>query len=63
LLTVAPALGLESETLKVLLPVNGVALLTATENVFAAVSPSAHLSVPLAAVKSVPATAEPFFVE
>ena len=59
----APALGLESETLKVLLPVNGAALLIATENVLAAASPSAHLSVPLVAVKSVHVTAVPFLVE
>jgi len=63
LLIVAPALGPESATVKVLLPENGVAVLTATENDFAAVSPSAHFNVPVAAVKSVPPTAVPLFVE
>src|SRR5258705_457765 len=54
--------ALDSAMLNVLLPENGDALLTATENVFAAISPSVHFNVPLAAVKSVPATAVPFVV-
>jgi hypothetical protein len=45
-LPVAP----ESATLNVLVPVYGVALLTATETVFEVVSPLAQLSDPLAAV-------------
>jgi hypothetical protein len=61
-LSVAPPLGLDSATVKVLLPENGVALLMATEKVFEAASPSAQFSVPLAAVKSVPATAVPLLV-
>ena len=38
-------------------------MLTATEKFFAAESPSAHVKVPLAAVKSVPATAVSLVVE
>ena len=57
LLTLARALGFESATVKVRFPEKGIALLIATVNVLAAVSPSAHFRVPLVAVKSVPATA------
>src|ERR1700730_11084902 len=56
--TVAP----DSTMLNVLLPENGEALLTATANVFAAASPSAHFNVPVVVVKSVPATAVPLVV-
>jgi len=60
--SVAPPVGLDSATAKLLLPENGVALLIATDIVFDAASPSAQFSVPLAAVKSVPDTAVPFAV-
>ncbi len=56
---VAPAFGWDNATVNDLLPRYGAALLTATEKFFAAESPSAHVKVPLAAVKSVPATAVP----
>src|ERR1700722_16205837 len=59
----APVLGLDSATVKVLLPENGVAFMTPTEKLFGAVSPLAHCSVPLAGAKSVPASAVPLGVE
>jgi hypothetical protein len=47
---VAPPVAADRVTLKLFVPVNGVAVLTGTLKVFAAVSPLAQLSVPLAAV-------------
>src|ERR1700692_698575 len=61
-LIVAPPLGLDNATLNDLVPENGVALLTATANVFEVASPSAHCRMPLAVEKSFPATAVPLVV-
>ena len=52
---VAPPVGLDSAMANVLLPENGVALLTVTAKVLGVASPSAQSRVPLAAVKSAPA--------
>ena len=62
LLMLAPVLGFDNPTLKDLLPEKGVALLMATEKLFAVVSPLAHCKVPLAAEKLVPDVAVPLAV-
>ena len=48
--TLAPALGLESPTLKLFVPVKGVEFATGTEKLLAAVSPLAQVNVPVTAV-------------
>jgi hypothetical protein len=60
--SVAPPEACESVTVKDLLPVNGVALLTGTEKVLAAASPAVQFKVPEVAVYSFPLTAEPLLV-
>jgi hypothetical protein len=61
-LSAAPPVGADKVTVKDLFPENGVTLLTDTEKVLADSSPVDQFKVPLAAVKSLPATAVPFFV-
>jgi hypothetical protein len=50
LLKVAPAVGLDRATLKDLVPLKALAVLTGTEIVLDAASPSAQFNVPLVAV-------------
>jgi hypothetical protein len=57
-----PPLGLDSATSNDLLPENGVESMMLTEKPFEVASPSAHSSVPLAAVYSLPAIAVPLLV-
>src|SRR5690349_25097697 len=54
--------GLDSITLKFLVPVNGLRLLTGIEIFLGAVSPSSQVNCPLFDVKSVPPTAVPLTV-
>jgi hypothetical protein len=59
LLIAPPVLGADNTKVNDRVPENGVALMMGTQRYLAVASPSAHHTLPVVAVKSVPATAVP----